>query len=155
MQLTFQNQLKSSEAQLLADEIKEVLSIALPSLCNPNHRASLEFQSRARICRRWLLTAEALLPYQRLQLGKLREEEVTQLEPRNEPEMANRCVITAVLTLLNELPIAEISLWKKCRQHLGAPLMQKVVDFDPTAKEVGMDQVREAIKLYKMTMVHK
>jgi len=153
--LAFASQQKTPEAQIIADEVKEVASIALPAVCNNNHRSSLEFQGKARICRRWLLAAEALLRYQRLQLGRLTESEVNQLEPRNEPEMANRCVITAVLTLLNELDITQVALWKKCRNHLGAPMMQKVVDFDPTASTVQTSSVRDAIKLFKQVLPYK
>jgi len=68
--------------------------------------------------------------------------------------MANRGLINAVLTLLGQ-PLAEISLWKKCRQHLGAPLLQKVVDFDPTSSTVTQELCRDAIKYYQQTMPYK
>jgi len=153
--LTFGDQKKGTETQLVSDEIREVATLALASVCNPNHRSLFEFQAKARLVRRWLLTAEALLRHQRLQLGRLTEAEVQELEPRNEPEFANRLLITAVLTLLGELPVAEISLWKKCRQNLGAPLLQKVIDFDPTSSTVKQDNCRDAIRFYKQIMPHK
>jgi len=154
--VTFASQRRGPEVQVVSDEIMEVASIALASAFNPYHRNTLEFQSRARICRRWLLLPEAMLRFQRLQLGRLSEPEILELEPRIEPEFANRGVITAVLTLVNnDLPMASISLWKKARIHLGAPLFQKVVDFDPTAGTVSKESVRDAIKYYTQTWPYK
>ena len=95
-----------------------------------------------------MLAAEALLRQKRLHLGRLTEGELAQLEPRLEPDAANRLIITAVLTVLDEMSISDIAIWKRCRHHLGSPMLQKVVDFDPTAEKVKGDVIRQAIIYY-------
>jgi len=150
--LCFFDQRKGTESQRVADEITAVATLAIANASNPNHHSSLGFQSKARICRNWMLTAEAILTYQCLQLGGLTEQEVLDLEPRLEPEECDRLVLTAVLTLLNELTTAEIALWKKCRRNLGATFFQQVVDFAPTASSVSQEAVSSAIVLYKQAL---
>jgi len=155
LSLLFQDQQRGAEAQKMADEVTAVASLALASVCNPNHRSFLEFQTKARFCRQWMLVAEANLRHQRLQLGRLSEAEVLALEPRQEPSPADRLVITAVLSLIGKGDIGEVATWKKCRRLLGAPMLQAVVDFDPTQGGVEPDKVKEAIRYYKQSLPMK
>lgn len=48
-----------------------------------------------------------------------------------------------------------IAMWKTCRHQLGPPLLQKVVDFDPSNTSVDQKKIRSAISTYKEIMQYK
>merc|ERR1712159_839171 len=131
------------------DEVRDITTIALMHILNRHHSPLLKVQHQAQCVHRWMLCAEALIEFHRLQIGRLTESEVTDLEPRAEPSEPNSLVIDAVLLLLQQQTAIDILPWKKKRTMLGAPLLQKVIEFDPTTNDVTQEVVRCAVTRWK------
>eukprot|EP00658_Telonema_sp_P-2_P030108 TRINITY_DN2279_c0_g1_i5.p1 TRINITY_DN2279_c0_g1~~TRINITY_DN2279_c0_g1_i5.p1 ORF type:complete len:985 (+),score=167.18 TRINITY_DN2279_c0_g1_i5:272-3226(+) len=131
------------------DEVKEVCTIAMTHICNRNHKPLLQVQHGASCAHRWMLTAEALTQFHRLQVGRLTESEVLELEPRLEPCRAISLVIDAVLLLLGHQTCIDMLPWQQRRTLLGAPLLQQVIDFDPTSRGLTQETVRSAVRCWK------
>jgi len=141
----------SSQAQQRQqlDEIREVITIGLTHICNRKHVPLLEAQLKVRCVQRWLIAAEATLQYHRLQISRLNENEVKQLGPRHPPDEPTLCLIDAVLLLLGVHTAIDPLPWKKQRQLLRAPLLQRLIEFDPTKDDVTQVQVRAAVVKWK------
>lgn len=131
------------------DEVRDVSTIALTHICNRNHRPLLEVQHKAHCVHHWMLCAEALVEFHRLQLGRLTESELLELEPRLEPPQATNLMIDATLLLLGSQTAIDILPWKQRRVLLGAPMLQRLIDFDPTSRDVTQETVRCAVACWK------
>jgi hypothetical protein len=95
------------------------------------------------------LAAEATLQYHRLQISRLVETELKELGPRDPPDEPTTALIDAVLLLLGIHTAIDPLTWKKQRLLLRAPLLQRLIEFDPTTKDVTQVQVRAAVARWK------